>query len=287
MAITQLSNSSLDRFNSCPLSYFHRYLNPERPKQIGVKDFYAHYGTLMHFFAEFYPRTNFYPDLPRKVVKEKDKEEINAILDAYGNRLMERGKPITVDEMKIIYNELFPMIEFPNEEMQQEYFDQGNMFIETLPEQDWSKVVGLEDEFEIDLGMGLPPIVGFIDKLEKDENGYIVTDYKSSKVYTAQAILKKNQLPLYGMACYLKYGELPYKYVYHFTRFNKKVEVEVPIERLTQAKNAIAFTHSKMKHFDATGKFPAQYNSFYCNAFCGYQRLCETYKTYEGEPDNG
>jgi hypothetical protein len=245
----------------------------------------------MHFFAEMYPRTNFYMDLPRKAEKEKDDEEasedINEILKAYGNRLMERGQPLTLDEMNVIYAELFPLIKFPKEEMRAEYLEQGYMFIRTLLEEDWSKVIGLEQGFHIDLGIGTPPLIGFIDKVERDDRGIVVTDYKSSKVYTAAAIAKKNQLPLYGMASWFLYEELPYKYVYHFTRFNKKVEVEIPQDRLTQAKNSLAFTFSKMKHYENAGKFPAQFSSFYCNAFCGYTRLCETYSVYNNTVAEG
>lgn len=280
LPITQLSNSSLDRFDACPLSYYHRYLNPERPKQEGVTDYYAHYGSLIHWFAEYYPRTNFYRDMPFTAQKENENEDIYSYMTSYGNRLMEREQGLTLNEMIILYNELFHMIEFPTEEKKVEYYNQGLDFIKSLPEMDWSKVVGLEQAFEINLIDGMPPLVGFIDKVERDEKGLIVTDYKTSKPYSENAIMKKSQLQKYGMACYFLYGEIPHTYRYHFTRFDKIVEVSIPIEDLTRVKNAIHFQYLKMLHYQRSGQFPAQYSEFYCKNFCGFQRLCPTYKAY-------
>ncbi|MNR49954.1 hypothetical protein D3C85_1694060 [compost metagenome] len=82
------------------------------------------------------------------------------------------------------------------------------------------------------------------------------------------------------MACYFIYGEIPYKYQYDFVRFNKTKGVEIPMEKLTQAKNTIKFNFHKMESYIRYGKFPANYQEFYCNNFCGYQRLCPTYAQF-------
>ncbi|ALA07238.1 RecB family exonuclease [Brevibacillus phage SecTim467] len=280
LPITQLSNSSLDRFEACPLTYYHRYMNPDKPKQEGVVNFYAQYGSLMHFFAEYYPRTNFYRDIPFTVSRENNKENIHSYMDSYGNRLMEREQGLTLKEMLAIYEELFPMIEFPTPEKKNEYYSQGLTFIFSLPDMDWSKVVGIETAFKIDLIAGLPPLIGFIDKVERDENGLIVTDYKTSKPYSKNAIMQKSQLQKYGMACYFLFGEIPHTYRYHFTRFNKIAEVSIPLEDLTRVKNTIHFQFMKMLHYRNSGNFPAQYQEFYCKNFCGYSRLCPTFQAY-------
>jgi hypothetical protein len=245
-----------------------------------VVDFYAHYGSLMHFFAEFYPRTNFYRDFEFSAAKEKDKENLYTFMDSYGNRLMERETGLTLDEMKIIYEELFPLIDFPTPEKREEYYHQGLAFLESIPDMDWTKVIGIEAGFRVDLIDGVPPLIGFIDKVERDEKGLIVTDYKTSKPYSENAIMKKSQLQKYGMACYFLYGEIPHTYRYHFTRFNKVVEVSIPVEDLTRVKNAMHFQFMKMLHYKNSGSFPAQYSSFYCQNFCGYSRLCPTFQAY-------
>lgn len=280
--IYQLSNSSIDRFSQCPLSYYHQYLNDDRPKQEGVEMFYAEYGILMHFLAEFYPRLNFYKDFPFEPGKYVNDKDINGILEGYGNQLMERGEPFTLEQMLSIYDEMFPLISFPSDAKREEYYGQGLEYIKGIPDMDWSKVVGLETEFKADLQNGVVPIKGFIDKLERDEKGLIVTDYKTSKPYSKNAIMKKNQLPIYGMACYILFGEVPYKYRYDFVRFGKVVEVEIPMERMTDVKNIIHFKYVQLLNYYKNGQFPANYTGFYCENFCGFSRLCPTYQQLKG-----
>lgn len=283
LPLSKLSNSAIDRFEQCPLSFYHAYLNPEKPEQEDVEQFYADFGLLIHFLVEFYPRTNFYMDLEWLPSKSDEEDTMDNILADYGNQLMERGKPLTLDEMKTLYDTLFPLINFPNEETRNEYYQQGMAYIETIPEKDWSKVIGLEQKFEIDLQNGCVPITGIIDKVERDEKGLIITDYKTSKPYSENLIKRKRQLPIYGMAAYFLYGEIPYKYRYDFVRFGKVVEVEIPIERLTDVKNQVKFKYMQMQAFIKQGTFPASYHDFYCKNFCGYSRLCSMYKQINGE----
>lgn len=281
--LRKLSNSALDRFSQCPLSFYHQYLDEARPKQEGVETFYADYGILMHFLVEMYPRLNHYKDTipfePSPFVNDKD---VNGVLNGFGNQLMERGEPLTLEQMLIIYDNLFPMIAFPSDEKRDEYYEQGKKYIEGIPEMDWSKVVGLEQEFKLDLQNGVVPIKGFIDKVERDEKGLIVTDYKTSKPYSMNAILKKNQLPIYGMACYIVYGEIPYKYRYDFVRFGKVTEVEIPIEKLTEVKNVIKFKYLQILAYMRSGVFPCTCTKFYCENFCGFKHLCDRYKQFNG-----
>ena len=257
-------------------------MDENRPKQEGVEQFYADYGILMHFLVEFYPRLNYFKDFPFEPSKYASDKDLNGILESFGNQLIERGEPFTLEQMITIYDSLFPMIEFPSQEKHDEYYEQGLKYINQIPDMDWSKVVGLETEFKIDLQNGVVPIKGFIDKLERDEKGLIVTDYKTSKPYSVNATMKKNQLPIYGMACYILYGELPYKYRYDFVRFGKVVEVEIPTERLTEVKNAIKFKYMQMLAYQRTGQFPAQFQDFYCSNFCGFNRLCDRYQQFKG-----
>jgi len=282
--IRKLSNSALDRFTQCPLSFFYAYVDSVKHKKVGTEDFYADYGILMHFLVEMYPRLNHFKDTipfePSPFVNDKD---INGILNGFGNQLMERGEPFSLEQMLTIYESLFPMIEFPSEEKRKEYYDQGLTYINNIPNMDWSKVIGLESEFKIDLQNGVAPIKGFIDKIERDDKGLIITDYKTSKPYSKNAIMQKHQLPIYGMACFILYGELPYKYRYDFVRFGKVAEVEIPLERLSEVKNAIKFKYMQMMAYVNQGTFPAQYSDFYCRNFCGYSYMCERFKQFNGD----
>lgn len=280
--IKNLSNSALDRFAQCPLSFYHAYINEDKPEKRDTEEFYAEFGLLAHFLAEYYPRTNFYRSLPYSFSPFIKGDDINSLLNDFGNQLMTREKPLDLDEMIKIYDYVFPMIKFPDQSKADEYYQQGLEFVKKIPEMDWSKVIGLEQEFEINLQNGVVPITGIIDKVERDDKGLIVTDYKTSKPYSENATLQKRQLPIYGMACYFLYGEIPYKYRYHFVRFDKIVEVEIPISRLTEVKNSIKFNYMQMLSYKHQGKFPAQYSDFYCKKFCGYGYLCERFKQFNG-----
>ncbi|QNR70354.1 PD-(D/E)XK nuclease family protein (plasmid) [Paenibacillus peoriae] len=282
MEVTKLSlsNSSMDRFAQCPLSYFHQYLDPERPTQEGVNGFYAHYGTLQHFFAEMYPRTNFYQHFEWKDNKVGEEQNIDNVTNLQGNNLMAKGTKLDVPTMIDMYDNWFPLIQFPKEQTRDEYYAQGLAFIRKLPEYDWSKVVGLEKYFRIQLLDNVAPVSGLIDKVERDENGLIVTDYKTSKPYSPSQIAGKIQLPIYGMACYFLFGEIPHTYRYDFVRFGKQVEVTIPTERLTQVKNIIHFRYMQILNYANQDKFPPQYQDFYCKNFCGFSRLCPTFQQY-------
>jgi len=281
-----LSNSAMDRLSQCPLSYYHSYVNPDRPEKTGVTDFYANYGTLIHFFAEMFPRTNFYRDMEWRDNKEKEEENVDNVLNSYGNLLMESDIKLDFPKMMAIYDELFPLIDFPKEETKEEYYVQGVKFIQHLETMDWTKVIGIEQYFRIELEDGISPITGLIDLVERDEKGIIVTDYKTSKPYSVNASLAKNQLPLYGLACFFLFGEFPYKYRYHFTRFDKIVEVEIPQERLKQVRDMVKFKNMQVLSYYNQGKFPAQYSEFYCKNFCGFSHICPTYAMFNPSSGN-
>lgn len=77
--------------------------------------------------------------------------------------------------------------------------------------------LALEEPFEIPFLD--TKIVGRIDKLERDENGYIVTDFKTGKTKPTQWSLSHNvQLSTYAWAVQEKYGEIPYKVIWHHLR---------------------------------------------------------------------
>ncbi|OLP64378.1 hypothetical protein BACPU_26030 [Bacillus pumilus] len=278
--IRQLSNSALDRFSQCPRSYYFQYLDPARPKQVGTETFYADFGLLMHFLVEFYPRMLKGNDFPFTPAKDPKPHDMQGLLNCYGNQLMEKREELDVEKMLMLYDSAFPLIPFPSIEKRDEYYAQGKTYIENIPNMDWSKLVGLEVEFKIDIQNQTRPIKGFIDKLERDDKGLVVTDYKTSKPYSPAATMRKDQLPIYGMACFLLYGELPYKYRYDFVRFGKVVEVEIPIERLTTVSNNIKFKYIQMSTYRITNKFPAIYQDFYCKNFCGFTHLCSKFQEY-------
>lgn len=74
--------------------------------------------------------------------------------------------------------------------------------------------LALEAEFSIPFSG--TKVVGKIDKVEKDEGGYTITDYKTGKTKPDPWFLGHNlQLTAYAWACQELYGELPTRLVWH------------------------------------------------------------------------
>lgn len=77
--------------------------------------------------------------------------------------------------------------------------------------------LAVEKEFRLPIA-GIA-IVGKIDKVERDEHGLIVTDYKSGSRKPDEWFLRRNlQFTAYYWACKEIYGEYPYKVQWHHLR---------------------------------------------------------------------
>lgn len=95
-------------------------------------------------------------------------------------------------------------------------------------------------------------IVGRIDKLDKDERGYIVTDFKTGKSKPTQWDLSHNvQLSTYAWAVLEMYGELPYKVVWHHLRTGELLEQTRTMQDVNDIKdmvgNAIAINDAGIR----------------------------------------
>lgn len=98
--------------------------------------------------------------------------------------------------------------------------------------------MALEEPFEIPFLD--TAIVGRIDKIEKDENGYIVTDFKTGKEKPTKWFLSHNvQLSTYAWAVLEKYGEIPYKVVWHHLRTGELLETTRTSQDISDVKNMV------------------------------------------------
>lgn len=83
-------------------------------------------------------------------------------------------------------------------------------------------------------------IVGRIDKIEQDEQGYIVTDFKTGKSKPTQWSLSHNvQLSTYAWAVREKYGVLPYKLVWAHLRTGELLETTRTEQDITDVQNMV------------------------------------------------
>jgi CRISPR/Cas system-associated exonuclease Cas4 (RecB family) len=96
-------------------------------------------------------------------------------------------------------------------------------------------------------------IVGRIDKIEKDDGGYSVIDYKSASREPDPWFLRHNiQLTAYAWACLELYGELPKRVGWHHLRNGKILYTERTQKDVDQLKqmisNAILMDKKGIRH---------------------------------------
>ncbi|EPZ47766.1 RecB family exonuclease [Alicyclobacillus acidoterrestris] len=252
--MSRLSYSRLDLYNTCPRAFAMKYVHKAEPEN-DTADYFAEYGIIAHALYE--EHANARGLIPKTV-----------LTDMFHNGTETR------DGMVKGFND----IKLPPY-MANKYYQQGLDLIDRLLHTSVANVVGSEVKFSIYIE-GIPvPIEGFIDKVERDERGYIITDFKSARPYTQEFCDESLQMSIYAMAALELYGELPYKQVYEFFRFNETVKTVRTMKQLEEAKQEIR------RRWDCIQRkeFDPQYDQFFCNNFCQYAKSCSLKQQMDAE----
>ena len=132
-------------------------------------------------------------------------------------------------------------------------------------------VVAVERPFELDLG-GVR-IRGRMDRLDRDESGAVIIDYKSSDVRAQKRADEKAreslQLQVYAMAYQHQTGELPREMQLHFLDSGLIGHVAPQPARLERARDALAGAAAGIY----AGEFAARPNPVACG-YCPFRQLC-------------
>lgn len=123
-------------------------------------------------------------------------------------------------------------------------------------------------DFVMDNGKRKINFTGVIDRISHDENGIIISDYKSKKKFKSKREESEyyRQLYVYSIPISIKYGKLPYKLKFHFFRdINNKSEREFNEEDFQNAKDWIFEVIDEI--YDTTD-FEQNYNDFFCKYIC-------------------
>lgn len=279
------SYSQIDMFLQCPYRW---YLNYYLDKRTEGRFKALEYGSAVH-------------------------ETLEEYFDARKN-----GIVMTQEELVDIYHMMFEMhrIPFDSEEEKELFLHEGLMMINRLynPINAMDKLLSSTDveilgvEMPLDLEIPIKPvrriiidengeenevefetahIIGFIDLVLRTESGIIVIDHKSGKNKFKKDKLESNlQFPIYAMAILEKYGELPVKSMYNFTRVHDYQEVFIDSKRVAESRQEIAKIFNKMGHprleIDGTPKFTAK-PQFLCG-WCDFSAkgidICEPHRKY-------
>jgi RecB family exonuclease len=255
-----LSHSRLEVFNACPRLFHKRYILRD-PEENETTTYYGDYGSNLHGILEKWYQSHGFIGKTTAMNMYLNGYELDG---EFVKGFSDIGVPDT-------YSKKFGMT---NSDL---YFSQGTSFIESLPLRDTSKTIGTEVEFNFSIHPDIPNLYGFIDRVDKDERGYVVTDYKSSAVYSQRDCDKKPQMTIYAMAVKELFGEYPYEFRYEFVRFNETRRTYRTVEQIEQHKQEIMQTWDDICNSD----WEPKYNYFYCRTFCPYNSSCDLYKSKE------
>lgn len=134
-----------------------------------------------------------------------------------------------------------------------------------------SKIVGIEKEFTITIDNH--HILGYIDRIDKDGEDYIIIDYKTAKTPLSENQLREDfQLLTYDMAVQTLFGKRPKKVGLWFLRSNKKVMIEPKDQDIEKIKTQILETIKGIiaEDFEPTPGWVCQN--------CDYKLLCDAWK---------
>lgn len=242
------SFSALNTFQSCPLKYKFQVIDkistPKSPE--------AFFGTLIHSTLQFVHAGGFLP-------------------------------PSEQEALQFFATKWNPDV-FKEELQERTAFAQGVRIIQRyFRENDPAKIqiVDLESRFSIEIEDEERDekhfVSGFIDRIDKTDDGYEIIDYKTSKKLPSQEIVDNNlQLSIYLLAFlkrYPKYKEIEkIKLSLFFVHHGTKITSIKTKDDLESVKNELIETIHQVEESD----FPPTITPL-C-AWCGYQKICPMWK---------
>lgn len=236
------SFSNIKCFETCKKSWYRKYILGEK----GCGNFYADFGTLAHNMLEQVALGKIKPIDMRRFVEYNWN-------DAIANEPpLQFGKG---DLGEIYYNQLMELCE---------YFEG---FKDTT--------IGTEIEFHttIHTKHGEKPFIGFIDRLSKWDDDYIITDYKSKSKFNSKKELAKYaiQLYVYSKYVYETYGVFPKMLKFFLFRNGEEVVIEFKKEDYDSAIQYVGDVIDSV--YDETN-FENNYSYFFCKNLCMYRYDC-------------
>ena len=186
-----LSYSQLSSYESCPHTYFRTYI-------LGIREGnkYTALGSVLH-----------------------------EVFEKQGKQLIAK-KPWTLEQLFKLYNKMY----FDKEKVPTKYFIDKEDYIKMYKKgcealrnfyNDFhdQKPTFVEKKFETKLIEDIPPVLGYIDRIDGDPQNpstWIVTDYKSGSSVKSKDFLRTDiQLAVYAQAIFKQFGAYPQAVCYY------------------------------------------------------------------------
>lgn len=238
--IERYSFSKLSAWWTCPYGYYQRYIE----HKAGIGNAFASFGTFVHELMEQYAKGEVELwDLPQ----------------------------IYEWQFCTAVPEKFPHNKYAD--LRSKYYQQGLDFLKQFKGYDSYKILGVEEEFVLNISDW--QFTGVIDLIFEDEDGrLIIRDYKSKASFKNAAERSKyaRQLYLYSLYVKEKYGKYPDELQFlTFRTSQEPIRIEFSEqdldEAVTWAKETVLIIRNA---FD----YPAQCDDFYANNLCNHRMYC-------------
>ena len=162
------------------------------------------------------------------------------MIEALSKKIME-GEKIDINLALEYLDAYWEGDGYENETAERQAREDAVEILETfLEEQEkmTTEIVDVERNFTMNLGNY--SITGFIDRIDRNGDDYIIWDYKTSKSTISENELKKDlQLLIYDMAISELFGKRPKQVGLWYLRHNKKVVIEPREEDIENIKKEI------------------------------------------------
>lgn len=254
-----LSYSEVRTFQTCPLKWYHQYvqrLKPERISSALLMGIGFHAGIELHF---------------QSLMAAEPEPSLNALMDSYGQAWNQQSGNIPVA--------------YGRGQDYESVANQARRMFETFQSSAYAtvqgQIIGLEESFKVVLHPSLPDLAGRVDLLSYDQTSNVlyITDYKTSRSLwrSDQAREQSNQLMLYAEGCKALARDLGAEIKLRFVVVTKtkdpKIEV-IPIDfdpfEVNRSKGVLRAVFQAM----LTGvTYPAP-SPLSCTS-CGYRRRCD------------
>lgn len=236
------SFSKLSSWWTCPYGFYLRYILKD---ETGVGNAFASFGTLVHGLMERYA---------------KGECKVEDLPDLY-----EWQFDVAVPE-KFPYNKYV--------DLRDSYRKQGLSFLQEFEGYDDYEILGVEEEFELNVDDWV--FVGVIDLVFKDKDGrLIIRDYKSKASFKNAEEQHKYARQLYLYALYVKekYGKCPDEL--QFLMFRKEREPLRISFNEVDLKEALDWAKLTVGEIRDAFAYPANCEEFYGNNLCNFRNTCK------------
>ncbi|MDA3855442.1 MAG: ATP-dependent DNA helicase [Candidatus Woesearchaeota archaeon] len=236
------SVSQIKTYQSCPKKYLYQYVY----RVPGESKHYFDFGTSVH-----------------------------SVLEEFVFDIRKFSSEICYGRAAAMLKEKWISKGYASADQEKEYFQKGLevikkfIFKEKLFSEDETReVIGIEDKFVINLEG--KKILGFIDRVDKVGDNFVIIDYKTSNSMETKMQLKKNiQLFVYALAIEHLRGKLPSKVGLWYLIHDELVEVEV---------SEIDFDKMKAEVLDAISNIEKKVflptPSFFNCTYCDFNEIC-------------